>query len=117
MYGLPYAGLIPQEMLRKRLEKHSYHQSKITPDFWNYKWPPIAFTLVVDNFGIKCVDREHADHLIAALKPYYELDEDWDGTKYCGISLDWDYENREVHLSMPGYVEKGCKDSTTYNSK
>ena len=25
---------------------------------------------------------------------------------YCGISLDWDEENRHVDISMPGYIKK-----------
>ena len=81
-------------------------QSKVTPGFLKHKWRPIAFSLVVDNFGVKYVGKEHADHLTAALKQDYELDEDWEGTKYCGVSLDWNYIDREVHLSMHGYVEK-----------
>ena len=66
----------------------------MTPGFWKHKWRPIASSLVVDDFGVKYVGKEYADHLIASLKQDYELDENWDGTKYCGISLDWDYENR-----------------------
>ena len=31
----------------------------------------------------------------------------WTGTKYIGITLDWDYEHCQVHLSMPEYKEKG----------
>ena len=58
------------------------------PSFWKHKWHPIACSLVVDDFGVKYVGKEHADNLSAALKQDYELDEDWDGTKYCGISLD-----------------------------
>ena len=61
---------------------------------------------MVDDFGVKYIGKEHADHLTTVLKQDYELDEDWDGTKYYGISLNWAYINREVHLSMPGYVEK-----------
>ena len=34
MYGLPQAGLLAQELLEKRLEKHGYTQSKNTPGFW-----------------------------------------------------------------------------------
>ncbi len=30
---------------------------------------------------------------------------DWEGTQYLGLTLDWDYTKREVHLSMPGYIE------------
>ena len=61
---------------------------------------------MVDDLGVKYVGKEHGKHLIAALKQDYELDKDWDGTKYCGVSFDWDYINREVHLSMQGYVKK-----------
>jgi hypothetical protein len=53
MYGLPQAGLLAQELLEQRLNKHSYHQSNQTPGLWTHKWGPIQFSLVVDNFGIK----------------------------------------------------------------
>jgi hypothetical protein len=38
----------------------------------------------------------------------YEIDMDWDGTRYLGLTLDWDYKLRKVHLSMLGYIEKAC---------
>ena len=106
MYGLPQAGLLAQQLLEKRLEKHGYTQSKQTPGLWKHKWRPICFSLVVDDFGVKYVGEAHANHLIQALKKDYDISEDWKGQKYCGLTLDWDYEKREVHLSMPGYVEK-----------
>jgi len=106
MYGLPQAGLLAQKLLEKRLGLHRYTQSKYTPGFWSHETRPISFSLVVDDFGVKYVGKEHADHLIAVLKEHYEITEDWEGTKYCGITFDWDYENREVHMSMPGYVRK-----------
>ena len=60
----------------------------------------------MDDCGVKCVGTEHATHLIKVLKEHYEVAEDWEGTKYCGITLDWDYIKRQVHLSMPGYCKK-----------
>ena len=30
-------------------------------------------------------------------------------TRYIGITIDWDYKKRQVHLSMPGYVAKALK--------
>jgi hypothetical protein len=45
-------------------------------------------------------------HLIKSLKEHYEVEEDWEGRRYLGITLDWDYKKREVHLSMPDYVER-----------
>ena len=107
MYGLPHAGLITQELLKKRLEKHGYNQSTVKPSFWKHKWRPIAFSLLMDGFGVKYIGKEYADPLIAALKQDCKLDKDWNGVKYCGISLDWDYKYMEVHLTIPGYVKKG----------
>ena len=106
MYGLPQAGILAQEQLEIKLNKAGYTQSKITPGFWKHAWRPISFTLVVDDFGIKYVGKEHAEHLISVLKQDYEIDTDWEGTRYLGLTLDWDYTERQVHLSMPGYIAK-----------
>ena len=70
MYGLPHAGNIAQKLLKERLEKHGYTQSDMTPGFWTHKTRPISVTLLVDNFGVKYVGKEHADHLINALKQH-----------------------------------------------
>ena len=34
---------------------------------------------------------------------------DWQGKKYVGISLEWDYDARTLLTSVPGYVEKLLK--------
>jgi len=52
------------------------------------------------------VGKEHAEHLISVLQQDYEIDTDWEGTRYLGLTLDWDYTERQVHLSMPGYIAK-----------
>jgi hypothetical protein len=62
--------------------------------------------LVVEDFGVKFVGREHVDHLIKCLKEKYELTEDWMGNLYCGIKLLWDYNARTLNISMPGYIKK-----------
>ena len=56
--------------------------------------------LVVDDFGIKYLKREDLDHLIKSLEKYYEVTVDPEGKEYVKIELDWDYNKREVHLSM-----------------
>jgi hypothetical protein len=55
MYGLPLAGIIAQELLAKRLKEHGYFQSKTTPKLWTHERCPIAFILVINNFGVKYV--------------------------------------------------------------
>jgi hypothetical protein len=71
-----------------------------------HKWRPILFTLVVDDFGVKYVGKEHVDHLIKCIKETYELTKDWTGDLYCGITLTWNYDKRWLDISMPGYITK-----------
>jgi hypothetical protein len=68
-------------------------------------WRPISFTLVVVDFGVKYINKSDVEHLISVLKQDYGIDTDWEGTRYLGLTLDWDYIKREVYLSMPGYIE------------
>jgi hypothetical protein len=91
------------------LNKHGYQQSKLVPGLWKHDTRPIQFTLVVDNFGVKYIGKEHAHHLKNTLKEHYKLTCNWTGTRYIGITLDWDYTKRQVHLSMPNYVKKSLK--------
>jgi hypothetical protein len=81
MYSLPQAGIIAQELLEHQLLKAGYTQSKIAPGYWRHKWRPISFTLVVDDFGVKYIGREHVLHLIKVLKGHYEVEEDWGSTR------------------------------------
>ena len=64
----------------------------------------MSFTLVVDDFGIKYVGKEHADDLLAALTDHYKIENDWEGKLYCHIELRWDYEGGWVNTSMSTYV-------------
>ncbi len=90
MYGLPQAGLLANELLEKRLNKHGYQQSKLVHGLWKHDTWLIQFTLVVDDFGVKYECKEHAQHLKNTLEEYYKLTCDWTGTRYIGITLDWD---------------------------
>jgi hypothetical protein len=106
VWGLPQAGILANKLLRKRLLPHGYYECNNTPDLWKHSTRPILFTLVVDDFGVKYVGCEHAEHLIACIKETYELTKDWTGDLYCGIKLNWNYKARTVDLSMPGYIKK-----------
>jgi hypothetical protein len=106
MYGLPQAGMLANKLLKERLAKHGYFELPHTPGLWRHATRPVWFTRVVDDFGIKYVGKEHADHLLNALEEHYTISTDWTGSLYCGISLDWNYDERYVDLAMPNYVEK-----------
>ncbi len=63
-YGLPEVGIVAQELLEERLLKAGYRQSKVTPGYWKHDWRPISFTLVVDDFGVKYINKTDINHLI-----------------------------------------------------
>jgi hypothetical protein len=42
---------------------------------------------------------------MACIKKNYEISSDWKGSAYCGLTLEWDYNNKTVDLSMPGYIK------------
>jgi hypothetical protein len=106
IYGLPQAGILANKLLKARLAPAGYYEVPHTPGLWTHISRPISFTLVVDDFGVKYVGKQHAEHLVQAIKKHYPLSEDWAGTLYCGITLAWDYDARTVDFSMPGYIKK-----------
>ena len=106
MYGLPQAGILANKLLKRRLAKFGYYELPHTPGLWKHVSRPIAFTLVVDDFGIKYVGREHLDHLLAAIRNDYTVDVDETGGLYVGIKLSWNYEKGYVDIAMPDYVKK-----------
>ena len=104
IYGLPQAGKLANDLLKKRLAEEDYFEVDHIPGLFKHKWRPIWFALVVDDFGIKYVGEEHRDHLLSILNKYYEMETDYNGELYCGITLKRNYEKGYVDISMPNYV-------------
>jgi hypothetical protein len=104
MPGLKQAGRIANDRLQKHLAKFGYSPVPRTPSLRQHDSRPVTFSLVVDDFGVKYVGQEHANHLIYALQQLYQISIDWTGSRYIGLTLKWDYIRRTVLVSMPGYV-------------
>jgi hypothetical protein len=68
MYGLPQAGRLAYDQLVLNLERNGYHPCKRTHGLWR-----ILFSLVVDDFGIKYVGKQHAQHLFTSLRENYKI--------------------------------------------
>ena len=105
MYGIPESGKLANDLLKKRLLEFGYYECQHMPGLYKHVWRPIMFSLVVDDFGVKCQGIQHAKHLKTALEKYYEVSVDWEGKRFCGITLDWNYKAGHVDLSVPGYVD------------
>ncbi len=110
VWGLPQAGILANKKLKQKLAPFGYHECKNTPGLWYQETRSITFTLVVDNFGVKYVNKTDVEHFISSIKSNYELTVDWTGNLYCGISLDWNYVNRWVDISMPGHIKKKLQE-------
>jgi hypothetical protein len=76
MYGMNQAGLLANQLLQTRLAPFGYYPARHTPGIWLHKTRPISFTLIVDDFAVKYVSKNHAEHLRNALLRTYELTTD-----------------------------------------
>jgi hypothetical protein len=63
MYGLNQVGLLANQLLQTCLAPFGYFPARQTPGLWLHKTRPISFTLVVDDFTVKYVGKQHAEHL------------------------------------------------------
>jgi hypothetical protein len=106
VWGLPQAGILPNKRLCRKLAPFAYFESTNTPGLWPQESKPITFTIVIDNFGVKYVNKANVDHLLSSITQMYKLTKDWTGNLYHGITLNWDYVNRTVDISMPGYIKQ-----------
>jgi hypothetical protein len=52
------------------------------------------------------VGEENAQHLHDTVRQFYKCLCNWDGERYCGLTIKWDYNGQKVHLSMPNCINK-----------
>ena len=105
MYGLKQAGKLSNNLLAEQLHLHRYYQCAIMPGLWRHKWRQVMFVLIVDSFGFKYVRKADAEHLQNALKQSYTVTTDWTGSKFAGISMQWDYSLQTARTTMDGYIQ------------
>ncbi len=97
MQRLTPAGILANQLLKKILDKIGYSKVPHTPSLMQ--------NLVVDDFGIKYVNIQDAEHLRNTLKGQYKLEIDWTGKINCGITFYWNCEDKYVDISSPGYTK------------
>ena len=100
-YGLPQSGRLANYLLRTRLKKADYYEAATTPGLWCHKWRPIQFVLLVDDFGIEYVGKEHILNLLKTLEMDYDITTDWEGTTFYGIDLAWIYHEQHANRTFP----------------
>jgi hypothetical protein len=106
MYGLPQAGKLANDRLRKFLAPFGYVPCPVTPGLWKHPHSNLMFTLVIDDFGIRYTNKQDVDDVVAIINKEYKCSQDWTGNHYIGLKLNWNYEKHYVDLSMPGYIAR-----------
>jgi hypothetical protein len=110
MHGLTQAGRLANARLIKFLAPHGHAPVPITPGLWTHSTQPLAFTLVVDNFGMKHIDKAEADHLLETSRLLCKASVDWDAKQRCGLNLVFDWcINRTCDISVPGHIERALQ--------
>jgi hypothetical protein len=109
MYGLKEAAIIAFNQLVQKLAPAGYKPLPFTRGLWRHTTKPTTFVLCVDDFGVKYFSKPDAQHLIDTITAHYELTIDWSGALYCGLTLDWHYDDGYDDMSMPDYVDRALK--------
>ena len=88
MYGLKEAGYLSNQELKRVLAKEGYIPSQFTPELFTHTKRDIAFSSVVDDFGVKYTKKEDAEHLIKTVMDRYEGKVSWDPDFYLRMTLE-----------------------------
>ena len=106
IYGLVQACIIAHTASKEHIQPFVFENGPITLGLWRHNKNRITFNLVVNNLLIRCHIREDALHLIYVPQEKYNITQDWTGIIYSGITLNWDYKEIILDISIPGYVKE-----------
>ncbi len=106
MYGLKDAGKLSTLRLVSLLSSTGFIET-CTSCLFRHLTRPIAFVLVVDDFGIKYQNRDDFDYLVSSLSRLYQVKASPVTTKFLGFTLDHDCAQRQrtLILPYPGYID------------
>ena len=114
MPSLKQAVRITNDRLKYHLAQFGFAPVPRTPELWKHHTKPIFFSLVVDDFGLKYIGKENADHLIQALQKLNTISIDWTGSLFCGLTIDWEYSAHTCDISTLDCCSL-CHQSTRNN--
>jgi hypothetical protein len=68
--------ILTNELSQRNLAKDGSRPTTHTHGLLTHDTRPISFSLVVDDFGVKYIGREHAEHLMACIRKKYNISGD-----------------------------------------
>ena len=112
LHGLPQAGRVASDHLIPHLTAARYKEAGRTPGLFCHTTNGTILVLVIDGFLVHYTSDTALQHLTSILKDHYTITIDAQATKFCVMTLEWNYGEGHVTLSMPGYVEKALQRFT-----
>ena len=99
MYGLPSSGKLSRDRVAAHLLTARYHETSNPGYFHHDARNRLPFYLVVDDFGI-CYHRlSDLNHLVDAPSNVYHVKAHPTGTKFLGLTVDYNRADRTIALS------------------
>ena len=86
---LKQAGRITNNWLKVCLSHFGFSPVTRTPALWKHTNKSITFSLAVDDFGVKYIGKENANHLIQALQKLYTISINCTVSLFCGLTIAW----------------------------
>lgn len=105
-FSVSAQSTIAYDPLVHHLAKYGYFPLPHTTGMWKHSTRKTIFCLCVDDFGVKTFSTHDTKHLLDSLRDLYKVSTNMNGRNYCGLTLDWNYEQNLVDISMPGYIDK-----------
>ena len=68
---------------------------------------------MLDDFGVKYIGEDHAKHLVSVVGEHYESTMDWEGSKYCGLTMEWDHKKEKYIYPCQDMLKRHQSDLTT----
>jgi hypothetical protein len=101
-------AFLPINSSNAELEPMAIFPYRSRPDYGNMTPETLIFLwlLMILASNIPII----VQHLMTTLKTVgYKVSKDWTSTRYCGLTIAWDYIARTFTISMPGYVERALQ--------
>jgi len=111
MYGHPVSGLLSNKHLFKTIEEAGYYEDSLVPCMIKHKERSTIGAIVVDDIGLKVRSKDDVIHLVNAIEKVWKVKINWQGDKYVGMDLKWDYnpENPTLEISCDQVIPDALK--------
>jgi hypothetical protein len=111
MYGHPVSGYLSNKHLFKTIEPEGYYEDAMVPCMLKHKTRSTIGAIVVDDIGLKVRSKDDVLHLVNAIEKVWKVKVNWQGNRYVGMDLNWDYnpDNPTLEISCDQIIPDALK--------